>query len=85
LVSLAEASEVLGGEALGDAALVLVHQESGGGVDGVIGVLRAIAASPRPLPVIALGDRHRPEQALALLRAGAAEWLSRPLDQGRLT
>jgi DNA-binding NtrC family response regulator len=85
LVALAEATEALGGVAREDAALMMVHQESVGGVDGVIALLRAIAEAGRPLPLIAIGDRHRPDQALALLRAGAAECLSRPLDLSRLT
>ena len=85
LVVMAEATEAFGGMAREEAALMLAHQESVGGVDGVIRLLRTIAGARRPLPLIAISDRHRPDQALAMLRAGAAEHLSRPLDLSRLT
>jgi DNA-binding NtrC family response regulator len=34
--------------------------------------------------MVVLGEQHNPEQALTLLRQGAADFLSRPLDLGRL-
>jgi two-component system, NtrC family, response regulator HydG len=68
-----------------DLALVLVHQECAGDVGEVTRLLRAIAEAKRPLPTLVLSNQHRAEQALALLRSGVADYLSRPLDLGRLT
>ena len=79
---IAEASSDLARDHL---ALVLVHQECAGSVDATTRLLRIIAEAKRPLPTLALSDRHRAEQALALLRAGVADYLSRPLDLSRLT
>jgi two-component system response regulator HydG len=65
--------------------LVLVHQECVDGADEVIRLLRVIAESKRSLPTLVLSNRHRAEQALALLRSGAVDYLCRPLDLNRLT
>src|SRR3954447_2940109 len=68
-----------------DVALVLLHLDRVGGVDEAIGLLRTIAEARRSLPLLVISDHHLAEQALALLRSGAADYLSRPLDLGRLT
>jgi DNA-binding NtrC family response regulator len=68
-----------------DAALVMVHQECVGDVDEVIRLLRVIAEAKRSLPLLAISDRYRADQALMLLRRGVADYLSRPLDLGRVT
>jgi DNA-binding NtrC family response regulator len=66
-------------------ALMLVHQECVGGVEPIIGLLHAIVEARRSLPTLVLSNRHQPDQALALLRRGVADYLSRPLDLSRLT
>jgi DNA-binding NtrC family response regulator len=66
-------------------ALMLVHQECAGDVGAVTRLLRAIAEAKRPLPTLVLSNQHRAEQALALLRSGVADYLSRPLDLSRLS
>jgi two-component system response regulator HydG len=71
--------------ARGVVALVLVHQESVGEVGEVTRLLRVIAESKRSLPTLVLSNRHRAEETLTLLRAGAADHLCRPLDLSRLT
>jgi two-component system response regulator HydG len=68
-----------------DVAVVLVHQDCLGEVDDVTRLLRVIAEAKRSLPTIVLSDSHRPDQALEMLRTGAADYLCRPLDLGRLT
>jgi DNA-binding NtrC family response regulator len=68
-----------------DVVLVLVHQDCEGDTAGVTRLLRMIAESRRPVPMLVLSNQHRAEQALALLRSGVADYLSRPLDLSRLT
>src|SRR5262245_58616639 len=53
--------------------LLLVHQECVGEADEVTRLLRVIAESKRLLPTLVLSNRHRAEQALALLRSGAVD------------
>jgi DNA-binding NtrC family response regulator len=66
------------------AALVLVHLPPSDPVDRVTPLLQAARASKRPVPVLALGDRHQAARALDLLRRGVVDYLNRPLDLGRL-
>jgi len=66
-------------------ALVLVHQDCLEDFDKVTQLLRLIAENRRSLPTLILSNRHRAEHALALLRSGVADYLSRPLDLSRLT
>ena len=68
-----------------DVALVLAHQDCIGEVDEVTRLVRTLAEAKRSLPTIVLGNRHRAEQALELLRSGVAEYMFRPLDLSRLT
>jgi DNA-binding NtrC family response regulator len=68
-----------------DVVPVLAHQECVGELDQVAHLHRAIVGAKRSLPMLVLSDRHRPEQALALLRAGVADYLCRPLDLSRLS
>ena len=65
--------------------LVLAHQDCIGEADRVIRLLRAIGEAKRCLPTIVLSNRHRPDQALELLRSGVADYLCRPLELSRLT
>jgi len=47
-------------------------------------MLRLIAAGGHSTPLLVLSDEYQAEQALALLRLGAVDYLSRPLDLRRL-
>jgi two-component system response regulator HydG len=67
-----------------DLALVVVHRARASDPAEASWLLQTVAASPRPLPVLVISDQHQAEQALALIRQGAADYLSRPLDLGRL-
>lgn len=66
-------------------AVVLIHLAEGS--DGVEAarLLRMLASAQNSVPVIVLSDEHRPAQSLELLRLGAADCLSRPLDLHRLS
>jgi two-component system response regulator HydG len=66
-----------------DVALLLFHlvKRDAGGVGRL---LRAIAFRQRPVATVVLAEQHDAEQALSLLRQGAADFLSRPLDLSRL-
>jgi DNA-binding NtrC family response regulator len=67
----------------GDVALVLVHLGPRDDAAPLAPLFRAPAAH-RPAATLVLSDDYRPEQALALLRSGVADYLARPLDLGRL-
>jgi DNA-binding NtrC family response regulator len=64
-------------------ALVLVHMVRAPDVDQIISLLRQLAATSRPVATIVIGDQENAEKALMLLRQGAADYLSRPLDLAR--
>jgi two-component system response regulator HydG len=67
-----------------EVALVLSHLTPACHVGGLTRLLSVLAASGRSLPILVLSDEYHAEQALALLRLGVVEYLSRPLDLGRL-
>src|SRR5579864_8105244 len=77
-----EASSPLEGS---EVALIVGHMTQGSNVSAVTSLLRTIAANRRPVPLLILSDEYHAEQALALLRLGAVDYLSRPRDLGRLT
>lgn len=66
------------------AALILSHLTPAGPVAGLTRLLSTLEARGRGIPVLVLSDEYHAEQALALLRLGVADYLSRPLDLGRL-
>src|SRR4051794_11557731 len=68
----------------GDVLLVIVHLEEAASVGEVTRLLQTIALTSPSVVTLVVSDRHHPEQALALLRLGVADYLSRPLDLGRL-
>src|SRR3954470_14299118 len=68
----------------GGAALVLVHLPRGEDAGRATRLLQSATAGKGPVPVLVLSDRHDAAQALDLLRLGVADYLSRPLDLGRL-
>jgi DNA-binding NtrC family response regulator len=67
-----------------DIALYLPHLVEEKDTAEVSRLLRTVAAAKKPTPTVVLSDQKRPEPALTLLRDGAADYLDRPIDQGRL-
>src|SRR5579883_3206525 len=65
--------------------VILVHLDGRTNVAGLTRVLQAGSQTGRPVVTIVICEHAHPEQALALVRLGVAECLSRPLDQGRLS
>jgi DNA-binding NtrC family response regulator len=65
-------------------ALVVAHLGMHREVDLVAELLRKVSAANRPLATIIISEHDQAEQALTLLRLGAAENLTRPLDLSRL-
>ena len=65
-------------------ALVFFHLASPDHEADFIRLLQEVAASSKPIAVVAIGDGRRPEQAANLLRRGAADYLTRPLNIRRL-
>jgi DNA-binding NtrC family response regulator len=68
-----------------EVAIVVNHLTQGCHVADVTDLLRTIASTRRPVPLLILSDEYHADQALALLRQGAVDYLSRPLDLRRLT
>src|SRR5919204_815136 len=64
--------------------LIVIHVIDQGDAEEAARLLQKIASLQRPVAVIVLGDWHDPQLALSLLRQGAADFLSRPVDLGRL-
>jgi two-component system response regulator HydG len=80
----------LGGDAVSylgrkDLALILVHVVAKRDAEKAGRLLCSVASMSRPVPTIVLTEQHDLEQALSLLRQGAVDFLSRPLDLSRLT
>src|SRR3954468_11498955 len=76
-----EALDRLGRE---PADLVLVHQAEGEDASEAVRLLRELKSRKRPVATLVLSDRHRADEALTLLRLGAVDYLSRPLDLNRI-
>jgi two-component system response regulator HydG len=65
-------------------ALFLYHLPKNEDVAGAAELLEAVVAAKRPVATLVLHEHFRSEQALTLLRLGAADCLARPFDQSRL-
>src|SRR5262245_13775051 len=65
-------------------ALFLYHLAGDDGVEEAARLLETVVAAKRPVATIILCEHYRAEQALALLRLGAAECLAPPFDLSRL-
>jgi DNA-binding NtrC family response regulator len=65
--------------------VILVHLDEQMNVAELTRILQAVAQTGRPVVTIVIREHDNPEQALALVRLGVAECLSRPLDLGRLS
>jgi DNA-binding NtrC family response regulator len=73
-------------EALLDSiALVVIHQTETIQETAILRFLQSIRAAKRPVAVVVISEKHDPGQAVNLLRAGAADYLTRPVNIGRLT
>ncbi len=67
-------------------ALVVAHLEGGANSGGLLRLLKMIAATGRSLPTLVIGERgDAPTASVQLLRAGAVDFLPRPLNLNRLT
>jgi DNA-binding NtrC family response regulator len=67
-----------------DVGLFIIHLTHETNTAEVTALLRSIAATGRSIPLLILSDQYQADQALALLRLGAVDYLSRPLDLRRL-
>jgi two-component system response regulator HydG len=65
-------------------ALFILHLTKEDALKAAAAFLEALAAAKRPVATLIVSDHYRPEEALRLLRLGAAEYLARPLDLPRL-
>lgn len=69
----------------GNAALLLVHLTRKEDREPIARLLRRTAEAKKPIATLVIGNEGLAEQGLALLRLGAADYLSRPLDLNRLS
>jgi DNA-binding NtrC family response regulator len=67
-----------------EVALLLLHIPRSAGPAPAQQLLKYVAGLRRQTAVVILSDQNEPEQALTLLRLGAADYLDRPLDLRRL-
>src|SRR5207248_1425134 len=65
--------------------LILVHLPREGDTSEVVRLLRRLASLERAVTLLVISDRYDAEEDWSLTRLGAAEYLSQPLDVGRLT
>jgi DNA-binding NtrC family response regulator len=66
-------------------ALVMIHHDGRGSTNGVLRLLRMIAAANRPVATVILADVWDEAEAAELLRQGAADVLPRPFDLERMS
>jgi two-component system response regulator HydG len=65
-------------------ALVLAHLAATGEELGTTRLLHEVSAARRPCATVVLADAYREQQAAALFRAGAADYLELPADRDKL-
>jgi len=68
-----------------DVILVLVHIVRKSEVIDAIRLLHRVASLERSLAVLVISDLHDAEEAWSLVRLGAVDYLTRPLDPDRVT
>src|SRR5262249_38317561 len=68
-----------------DLALVLLHLTAATDEAEVANFVASATARQRPCAVVLLSEEYRDCQAVAFLRAGAADYLGLPIGSGRLT
>ena len=66
-------------------SLLLVHLQDGSDIGPASRLLQRMPTSQHVAATVVVSDRPHAEQELILLRQGAADYLSRPLDLGRLS
>jgi DNA-binding NtrC family response regulator len=64
--------------------LVLIHVANDSDEDKVAGLIKHAGSGERPCPVVVLANVYEGHQAITFFRAGAADYLSMPLDTGKL-
>ena len=69
---------------LPDVALLVVHVRRAGDISAAADLVRASSALAEPVKTVIIGERGQTEAGLMLLRAGAVDYLERPLDLRRL-
>jgi len=67
-----------------DVALMMIHVQSVDDVPVAEALVKASNALSRPVKAVILGERGQAQAGLKLLRAGAVDYLERPLDLRRL-
>jgi DNA-binding NtrC family response regulator len=65
--------------------LILLHVADAADGQAVAGLIKQAVALGKPIATLVLADHYCPTEALEVLRLGAADYLSRPLDLPRLT
>src|SRR4051812_1365742 len=65
-------------------AILLAHGRGAADVPGETGLVLAANALTEPVKTVTIGDRGQTRAGLLLLRAGAPDYLERPLDLRRL-
>jgi two-component system response regulator HydG len=78
---LEEAHVLLGKEEI---RLLLIHVDHGTNEEAVAHLIKCAASGDSPCPVVVLADVYQGQQAISFFRAGAADYLSLPLDTGKL-
>jgi DNA-binding NtrC family response regulator len=68
----------------GGVTLLLAHLAQPADREPIARLLRRTAQAKKPVATLVIGDEDLADQGLALLRLGAADYLSRPLDLSRL-
>src|SRR3954453_7513985 len=84
LMVVSGADEVLARAGRGAVGLVLIHQGEAEDATEATRIIRGLIAGGRTTPALVISETHRAKEALGLLRLGAADYLSRPLDLNRL-
>ena len=68
-----------------DVILILIHMVRKSEGIAVVRLLRQVASLERSVAVLVISERHDAEEAWSLVRLGAVEYLTRPLDLDQLT
>ncbi|NIL95816.1 MAG: AAA domain-containing protein [Planctomycetales bacterium] len=69
---------------LGEARLVLAHIVDDADQRAVIQLLQKLRAEPRQIPLVCIGDSHEVGRGIDVLRRGAIDYLTRPVNLRRL-
>lgn len=78
------ASSILEQVTRSDVAMVICHVSASATVDATVQLVEELQALSPPVTTIVVSDDHRPDDAIRLLKLGATDYLSRPLDLRRV-